>query len=49
MTPGFLFMLDWLVTSGRKGLDLLVIGSIEDIAAPLFGIYKVTPSARHGV
>ena len=49
MTPGLLFMLDWLVTSGRKGLDLLVIGSIEDIAAPVFGIYKVTPGSGHGV
>ena len=49
MTHGLLFMLDWLVTSGRKGLDLLVIGSIEDIAVPVFGIYKVTPSSGHGV
>ena len=49
MTPSLLFMLAWLVTSGRKGLDLLVIGSIEDIAAPVFGIYKVTPSSGHGV
>ena len=49
MTPGLLFILDWLVTSRRKGLDLLVIGSIEDIAAPVFGIYKVTPSSGHGV
>ena len=31
MTLGLLFMMDWLVTSRRKGLDLLVIGSIEDI------------------
>ena len=49
MTPGLLFMLDWLVTSRRKGLDLLVIRSIEDIAAPVFGIYKVTSSSGHGV
>ena len=30
-------------------MDLLVIGSIEDIAASVFGIYKVTPSSGHGI